>query len=189
MDRTVEERVIEHRKYANAYGAENYKMGKPRMQDAILDLTGITLRDSYLDVSCGRGEMLDIASGMDFERIQGTEIVPDLISTRDNVEYAEVHNLPFDDNSFQVVSMFDVIEHVLQGDDRLACKEMQRVATNHILLTANNKNSFNGKGDQLHINKREYEEWDSCFREWFGGCTVHWLKTRHYVSHGWRIDL
>jgi ubiquinone/menaquinone biosynthesis C-methylase UbiE len=121
--------------------------------------------------------------------VQGTEVVPALIDGQ-RVVRAEAHALPFADKSFDVVSLFDVIEHLIPGDDEAVCREMARVSRRHVLITANNKPSFNKAGDDLHINKRPYEEWDRLFRSWFPGA-VHWLTgaPRNHVSEGWRIDL
>lgn len=186
---SFEARKVEQRKYRWAYSQQpNYKMGQKRMLDAVNDLRGIPARGSYLDVSCGRGEMLRHARHMGFLDVRGTEIVPDLIDG-ETVVKAWAHDLPFGDRSFEVVTMFDVIEHLIAGDDRLACEELARVASRHVLLTANNRPSFNKNGDDLHINKRPYEEWDALFRDWFPGA-VTWIKgSRHYVSEAWRVDL
>ena len=181
------DRAAEHEKYVRCYEQENYRMGRVRMADAVLDLEDLPCRGSYLDVSCGRGEMLLHADEFGFESAQGTEIVSALIGGR--VIRAEVHALPFKDSSFDVVSMFDVIEHLIEGDDELACSEMMRVAKKHILITANNHRSFNRAGDDLHINKKPYIEWDKFFRTWFNPQKVIWVKNRNYVSEGWRIDL
>ena len=181
-------REIEHDKYIAAYrDLWSYKMGGRRMQETASELTAIPSRGSYLDVSCGRGEMLDIAIGMGFASATGTEIVPVLIDGK-RVVRAEVHDLPFDDKRFDVVSMCDVIEHLIPGDDRLACIEIARVARRHVLLTASNLPSINPQTKQdLHINKRPYAEWDKLFNEWFPG-VVTWLKGG-YVSEIWRVDL
>lgn len=184
-----EARATEHAKYQRAYRMQpNYRMGERRMEDAVRDLKAIPCRGSYLDVSCGRGEMLKHAKLMGFDPTTGTEIVPALI---DGVKVirAEVHDLPFDNDAVDVATMFDVIEHLLPGDEEAACRELARVARRHVLLTANNRPSVNKAGDDLHINKRPYEEWDALFREWFPG-NVTWIKGgRSYVSESWRIDL
>lgn len=181
-------RKVEHEKYNRAYAMNpNYRMGERRMMDAVNDLRAIPARGSYLDVSCGRGEMLQHAKEMGFRAVMGTEIIADLL--RPNVIYSEVHQIRLVTNFAEVVSMFDVIEHLIPGDDELACKELARVASKHVLITANNRPSFNKAGDDLHINKRPYEEWDALFRDWFPG-TVTWVKgERNYVSEAWRIDL
>lgn len=181
-------RLAEHKKYEAAYQIERYAMSSPRMQDAIADLEALPCRGYYLDVSCGRGEMLAHAEAMGFEEVHGTEIVPALIDGS-RVMRSEVHALPFADKSFDVVTMFDVIEHLIPGDDELACRELARVARRHIVLTANNRPSHNAIGAELHINRRPYDEWDALFRQWFEG-TVTWIKgDRKYVSEAWRIDL
>lgn len=184
-----EARAAEHAKYARTYATQrHYKMGEPRKADAIRDLHALPCRGAYLDVSCGRGEMLDQARRFGFDPVRGTEIVPDLIDG-ERVVRAEVHALPFDDGSFDVVTMFDVIEHLLAGDDEAACREMARVARRHILLTANNRPSFNKAGDDLHILKRPYAEWDALFRQWFPGEVTRLKGDRAYVSEAWRVDI
>lgn len=180
-------RKAEFIKYERAYKNPKYRMKGARKIDAEFDLVNLPCRGSYLDVSCGQGDMLEIAERIGFAIVQGTEIIPDLI--KGSVVYAEAHDLPFEDNSFDVVTMFDVIEHLIPGDDEKACRELARVSKKFILITANNKPSFNKAGDDLHINKRDYDEWDNLFRLWFPG-KVTWLKgKRNYVSETWKIEL
>lgn len=183
-------RLAEKAKYESAYTSAHYSMGRPRQLDAITDLTRAMPRGnrkSYLDVSTGRGEMLGHAKNLGYERVQGTEMVDELLG--ENVVQAFVHDLPFADNEFQVASLFDVIEHLLPGDDEAACKELARVASDVVILTANNKPSRNAQGDDLHINIRPYPEWDQCFRAWFPGAEVNWVGKRNYVSETWVIRL
>lgn len=180
-------RAVEHRKYVSAYSSGKYHMGVLRRIDAMRELDAVGCRGSYLDVSCGRAEMLDYAESLGCGMVVGTEVVPGLIEDR-RVQYAEVHALPFADDAFQVVSMLDVIEHLLPGDDELACLELERVASDHILLTANNLPSFSINGDDLHINRRDYDEWHTLFCQWFDG-TVTRLSAGDSASVGWRIDV
>jgi ubiquinone/menaquinone biosynthesis C-methylase UbiE len=133
--------------------------------------------------------MLAEATRLGFDPVHGTEIVPELVDGLQVVR-AEAHALPFGDDSFDDVTMFDVIEHLIPGDDELACLELARVARRHIVLTANNRPSFSRAREDLHINKRHYRTWDTLFRRWFAGARVTWVKgRRHYVSEAWRIDL
>lgn len=181
-------RAVERDKYDRAYRLPNYRMGAARMTDAVADLEALPCRGSYLDVGCGRGEMLDHAARMGFDPVRGSEIVPALIDGV-KVVRAEVHALPWPGRSFDVVSMFDVIEHVLPGDDELACRELARVSRKHVLLTANNARSASIPGEELHINRRPFDEWDRLFRNWFPG-RVTWLGARTMTTtHGWRVDL
>jgi ubiquinone/menaquinone biosynthesis C-methylase UbiE len=136
--------------------------------------------------------MLKEAARMGFRLVKGTEIVDSLCDGK-NVVKAWVHALPFADGSFDVVTMFDVIEHLIPGDDEAACRELRRVARKHVMISANNMPSIRLLGVDLHINKRPYDEWDRLFREWFAPATVTQLPRVHDVgpkaSPLWRIDL
>ncbi len=192
-ERITTARAYEHRKYVQAYEQNSYSMGRTRMVDAVADLVELNTLGAYLDVSTGRGEMLVHAKTIGFAPVCGTEIVPALIARSPYIEYAEVHALPYGDNSVDVVTMFDVMEHLLVGDDELACHELARVARKHVILTANNKTSQLAIGEELHINRREYAAWHVLFSQWFPG-QVTWLQStadRKRFDHSatWRIDL
>lgn len=180
-------RAAEHAKYTRCYTQNNYRMGGARMKDAVDNLERLPCRGRYLDVACGRGEMLNFAMYLGFSAVHGTEIVPELIDG-DRVVRAEVHALPFADDSFDVVTMFDAIEHLILGDDELACRELARVAKSHILVAANNRKSKNQAGDVLHINIRPYQEWDALLRAWFTPAKVIWIKDTSFFSQIWRVD-
>lgn len=181
-------REAEHEKYVRAYASVSYGMGAGRMEDAVRTLSALP-RGSYLDVGCGRGEMLAHAKRLGFTPVQGVEVVPSLIDG-ERVVLGEAHALPFSDNSFDVAAMFDVVEHLLRGDDGLACCELRRVARRHVLITANSHPSHLPDGTDLHINRRTEEEWDDFIRMWFMGAEVSRMQTPSYPrSPMWRIDL
>jgi len=175
-------RQVEIDKYKIAYQSDRYHMGPTRRDEAVTDLAAFPFRGSYLDVACGRGELLGAAIGLGFDPVHGTEVIPELIDNTE-VVWAEAWSLPFPPASFDVVSMMDVIEHLLPGDDELACRELARVARKGILLTASNLPSVLN-GVELHVNKRPYEEWDRLFRLWFPG-RVKRLAGRK--SETWRV--
>ena len=183
-----EARAVEHAKYTRCYKQPNYRMGANRMQDAVTALEALPSRGSYLDVGTGRGEMLSFALFHGFYPVKGTEVVDQLLD-HPRVVRAEVHSLPFADAAFNVVTMFDVIEHLIPGDDELACRELARVARCHVLIAANNCQSKNKSGDTLHINLRSYDEWDSLFREWFAPHKVILISGPKSFSQLWRVDL
>jgi SAM-dependent methyltransferase len=187
LSASTEQRRAEHAKYVRSYEMQSYRMGERRMADAVRHLAALP-RGSYLDVGCGRGEMIQHALHMGFQPCQGTEIVPALIDGVMIVR-AEVHALPFADKSFDVVTMFDVIEHLIPCDDERACRELMRAARRHILITAANWPSFNSSGDQLHINCRPYQDWHRLFAGWFSPAQVTWLAGAPDTSQAWRVDL
>ncbi len=180
-------RAAEHEKYTRCYKIPNYRMGANRMQDAVRILEDLPSRGSYLDVSTGRGEMLSAAMTLGFDPVKGTEVVPALLD-HPRVVRAEVHALPFADGEFHTATMFDVIEHLLIGDDELACRELVRVASKHVIVAANNGKGGNWCGDVLHINIRPYDEWDRLFREWFAPHKVMWVTSGASFSQIWRVD-
>ena len=184
---TPSARAAEHEKYVRCYKIPDYRMGANRMQDAERILEALPSRGSYLDVSTGRGEMLSSAMTLGFDPVSGTEVVPALLNPP-RVVRAEAHDLPFSDGEFHTVTMFDVIEHLIPGDDELACRELVRVASNHVIVAANNCRGKDWCGDVLHINIRPYAEWDRLFREWFAPHKVVWVTNGSFFSQIWRVD-
>ena len=188
-------RLDEMDKYDRTYARtdKKYRMSRPRFRDAVRAMEKVApdRRSSYLDVSCGYGAMLDAATTMGFQRVHGTEIIPKLIDG-ERVFYAEAHSLPFHEQ-FDVVSNFDVIEHLLPGDDEALCREMRRLARFHIFIMANNDDSLNQFGEQLHVNKRLHDEWHLLFEKWFAPFSrIARLPSRHQtnrISQMWRIDI
>jgi SAM-dependent methyltransferase len=184
-------RQAEHAKYGKAYAIESYRMGGARFTDALRNLADLPCRGSYLDVGCGRGEMLREAARLGFEPVRGVEVVPDLVDGA-RVIHAEAHALPFAEKSWDVVTLFDVIEHLIPGDDEAVCRELVRVARRHILITANNHESTLPDGTVLHVNRRPYAEWEGLFAEWFAPSAASVAACDNVAyerSPMWRIDL
>ncbi len=154
-----EKRQVEYDKYRRAYQLETYRMGAQRHTQAIEQLQHCYDGGcrTYLDVGTGRGEMLRDAGRMGFGLTVGTEVVDDLID-REKVVYGECHALPFNNSEFDLVSILDVLEHLVIGDEVLALQEVFRVARKFVILTTNNRPSANGE-DNLHINLRDRKEW------------------------------
>lgn len=93
--------------------------------------------------------------------VMGTEAVEYLCAKDRGVVHALAHALPFPDASFDTVTMFDVMEHLLPEDTAATCKELRRVARRRVLLTIHNGPCrFGGDGKDLHINRRaSYADW------------------------------
>lgn len=87
---------------------------------------------TLLDAGCGSGRFLTFASSFhSWKRVTGLEISPFLadLSAQKGFEViiGDVHCMPFDDGSFDVVAMWDVIEHLARPSIALA--EIHRVLT------------------------------------------------------------
>ena len=167
-------RASEVARYVEAYQNPRYKLGDKR-RDHIVRHLGRVMPGSLLDVSTGRGEVLDIARDMGYGPVMGTEAV-DYLCDGETVVQALAHSLPFDDSQFDTVTMFDVMEHLLPEDTRAACHELRRVARHRVLLTVcNQPSTFGGDGHDLHINRRDsYEAWHSELASHFD-----WAVIRH----------
>lgn len=77
--------------------------------------------DSILDVGCGRGQFVEWAKskgiksvGMDFASGYGIQ--------------ADLLDMPFSDESFEMITAFDILEHLLPEDLEQGLSEMFRVA-------------------------------------------------------------
>lgn len=193
-------RKAELDKYVKAYSASNYAMGEFRKAAAIAALKRLPnpllhkRPSSFLDMGCGRGEMLKVAHELGYEHVQGTETVPQLIDPARGVVEGFAHYLPFPDKFFDVSMMCDVIEHLIPGDDEKACKQLARVTKLYVILSACNRSSNGlkyGMGDvELHINRRPYDEWHSLFVKWFAGASVKRLRShKGCTSEFWLISL
>ena len=159
-------RAAEIAKYDTAYCNDAYAMGSIRYHASRDMLASVfkqgrkKLVSSYLDIGCGRGEMLDAARKIGFDDVLGTEAVRQL-TKRDDVVHMLAHDLAeIRSQRYHVVSSFDVLEHLIPGDDEILIYEAGRIARDFVILTANNLPSVDWRtGNNLHINLRPYDEW------------------------------
>lgn len=157
----MDDRQKEILKYRQVYAKyPDYRMFPDRLQPVVAALKGQS--GSFLDVSCGRGELLQAAADMGFSPIMGTEAVPELCGY--GITEAQIHALPFDDNAFDVVTCIDVIEHLLPQDVIPALHELQRVTRKYLLIAAADYPTY-WDGENLHPSARPYSAWDQLFRQ------------------------
>lgn len=170
-------------KYVEAYQHDDYGMSRER-RDGLDELIGEISGESYLDVSTGRGEVLELAAKHGFQTVRGTETVEALCNER--VTRAILPNIPFADRAFDCVSLIEVIEHLLPDDIRPTLAELTRLARKHILISAAVTPHWYG-GVNLHPSARPEEEWQALFTEVWGD------KARRVRNLGqspcWRVDL
>lgn len=182
-------RQAEVARYERAYHNPSYKLGGQRRQHIERHLTRIP-KGSLLDVSTGRGETLQMARDFGHDPVMGTEAVPYLCNGDDIVQ-ALVHDLPFEDNAFDTVTMFDVMEHLVPEDTAAACRELARVARRRVLLTICNQTSRFGSpdGGDLHINRRaSYEDWHRELTAHFNTAVLRY-GTEGSISEMFEVEL
>jgi SAM-dependent methyltransferase len=157
----------EAKKYIDAYKDPHYRMSAHR-RAMIRDIIGLTPGKSLLDVGTGHGETLREAQEQG-KLAKGTETVPVLLN--ENVVYALLPNLPFGDDEFDIVTSFEVLEHLLPADVVPALQELARVAKSWVVVSVCTQADVVG-GVNLHPSARSEEEWHATFREAFGADVV-----------------
>ena len=198
-------RAREVLKYVRAYAASpGYRMSKERRLRATVMVRRQTVRANrlecvYRDVGCGRGEMLDVARAFGYSDVAGCEVVPELVMARDDVVPAPAQALPWADKSADVVTCFDVLEHLVPGDEVEALRELFRVAGLRVNVTVSNISDLGPCGEELHINRRDYADWheitgrvatesDPAWRgRYLPGCSVPGLNEAwEFWNEDWR---
>lgn len=170
-------------KYAEAYLQPDYGMTKERY-DGIVRLVSEVSGESYLDVSTGRGETLDIARKHGFGVVSGTETVDALLN--EHVGFGVLPNLSIPDKAYDVVSLFEVIEHLVPDDVEASLYELTRIARRHIFISASVSECWLG-GVNLHPSARPLDQWQELFTKVWGNK----VRRMHNLggSPSWRVDL
>jgi len=177
-------RYREYEKYDRAYRTPSYRMGNNRKKAAQKAIKDLGFQGSYLDVACGRGEMVSFAKELGFCPAIGVDVVDSLMN--ESVIYGEAHNLPFNDDEFDVVTSFDAFEHFLPEDTQLALSEINRVSTRAVILCIALTPSMNMK-ETLHINLRTTGEWTELINRYIDGKAERLPKTNGTRSETWVI--
>lgn len=180
MKKTLaERRSAEIDKYISAYGNPRYGMGEKRKEDVQKLLISFPSRGSLFDFGTGRGETLNFAACLGYFPVVGAEVVPDLFSIkRENwieswedlsrfrfregpppVLECAVEDLIFIGNeSFDHVTCFDVLEHLLEEDIVPCLMELGRIARRSVTVSAADFSHIHDRVE-LHISKRPKEAW------------------------------
>ena len=175
-------RNAERDKYVEAYKHKTYAMNTRKQQVRTLIEMG-PCEGSYLDIGCGRGESLEMAFEAGYDKVIGTEVVPALIKPP-SIVHAWGHELPFDNDEFDFVTCFDVLEHVLPSDEIRVLQEIRRVAKDRVAFTISNKSCVY-QGVELHINRLPYVVWDSIIRHMFEDWAVARGRATCHGNESW----
>lgn len=106
-------------------------VGRRRIIQSLVDKIRPTLNSPaprILDVGCGTGANLKMLA--EFGRAEGVDISPQAVDFchergLDSVKLGAIEELPYEDDSFDLVTALDVIEHL--DDDVAGLQEMKRV--------------------------------------------------------------
>jgi len=104
-------------------------VGRRRIIQSLVERISTTLKtERILDVGCGTGANLKMLAA--FGKAEGVDISPQAVDFchergLDSVKLGAIEQLPYENNSFDLVTALDVIEHL--NDDAAGLREMRRV--------------------------------------------------------------
>ena len=106
-------------------------VGRRQIIQSLVERVCATLNNphpSILDVGCGTGANLKMLA--DFGKAEGVDISPQAVEFcrqrgLDSVKLGAAEQLPYEDDSFELVTALDVVEHL--DDDVAGLREMRRV--------------------------------------------------------------
>lgn len=118
-----------------------------------------------LDVGCAKGYLVKHLrdNGVDAWGVDVSEYAISKSPVSDYVQVADITNLPFPDNYFDVVTSHDVLEHISEDDTPKAIAECLRVGRKqyHVITTT----EYDFGGDKTHINLKPFSYWKEQFPE------------------------
>ena len=106
-------------------------VGRRRIIQSLVDRICATLKNpnpSILDVGCGTGANLKMLAS--YGKVEGVDISPQAVEFcrqrgLESVKLGAAEQLPYEDNSFELVTALDVLEHL--DDDVAGLREMRRL--------------------------------------------------------------
>ena len=118
----------------------NSRFWKPVIPDFINHFN-LTKNSSVLDVGCGKGFMLhDLVEALPGIKVSGIDIsqyaISNCIETMEPfLQVADARQLPFPDNSFDVVISITTLHNLDENDFKISIKEIERVSKGHSFIT------------------------------------------------------
>lgn len=192
--RPVEERgkliTEEHRKIARQFGKEFfdgdrlYGYGGYSYHPRFWQLTVKRFRDHYklnenariLDVGCGKGFMLhdfkELMPDIDIAGIDISQYAIDnaMETVAPYLQVGDAKELPFPDNSFDLVISINTVHNLKPEECKQACREIQRVSRAHAFLTVDAWRNEKEKEQMLKWNLTaltymHVDDWKKLFAE------------------------
>jgi len=150
----------------------------------------------WLDVGCGQGYLVRecLKEGIDCYGIDISEYAVKNAVVKDKVVYGSITDIPFEDNSFDVISAFDVIEHIHPKDTEKAFSEIYRVLKKDgfLILTMPNPCYIgNWIYDLTHINVRPLKYWKLILKDFGFKLKVEYVPSflKYYIYQNFSVSI
>jgi ubiquinone/menaquinone biosynthesis C-methylase UbiE len=94
--------------------------------------------ETLLDVGCGNGAFLYLIEKqkrLHSVGLEKSETAIKMALTKSNIIKGSIKNIPYEENSFDIVSSLEVLEHLPIKSFETAISELQRVAKNYLLIS------------------------------------------------------
>ena len=162
---------------SHGYGGFSYN---PRFWSPVIptfkEYFSLSSESSLLDVGCAKGFMLhDIAEAIPEITLKGIDVSEYAIANaiegmKPNIQVADAKELPFEDNSFDVVISINTIHNLEKNELAKALQEIERVSRGNSFITVDAYNSKEEKERMYLWNLTaktimSVDEWISFFNE------------------------
>jgi SAM-dependent methyltransferase len=171
-----------------------------RFHQRILELVGGTGARRILDVGCGEGfTMRELREGGVQAAMVGIDFSPGALAwnqahhmAQSPLKVADVHHLPFQDHSFDLVLCLEVLEHL--PDSALGLRELLRVSRDYVLVSVPHEPFFRGvnflRGKHLRALGNDPEHLHNYSGRAFRGLvSAHAEVVWHGYGFPWQIAL
>lgn len=152
------------------------------LQEALARHLGSSRNLRILDMGCGPGGNISLLAG--FGSVVGLDVSEEALKFAGKYNFAKLvlgdgKNLPFEDNSYELVTSLDVLEHL--EDDQKAIKEAFRVLKpgSHLLISVPAHAWLWSDHDEAMLHKRRYSEKEIRFKLQGAGFDI--IEKSHFV--------
>jgi len=134
----MEKKILEKNKklfdkWASSYDFPLFQWWMKKFHRLVIEQITFTKKPKILDISCGTGELLKEIAEKGNADLYGVDLSEEMVAVARKklpssveLKFADVHQLPFPDDSFEYVISTEAFHHYY--DQFLALKEMVRVA-------------------------------------------------------------